>query len=80
MNRCARLKAVILDLTINADEFERWYQGSASDVIAYAVDGRKIRFPASILRPFVSRTGIKGRFRIVFDENNRFNRIDRIDL
>ncbi|MDO3385761.1 DUF2835 domain-containing protein [Gilvimarinus sp. SDUM040013] len=74
------MKAVIVDLTIAADKFELWYQGSAANVIAQTIDGRRVRFPASILRPYVSRTGIKGRFRILFDDENRFCRIDRIDL
>ncbi|MDO6745735.1 DUF2835 domain-containing protein [Gilvimarinus sp. 1_MG-2023] len=73
------LKAVIIDLVIRAEEFERWYYGSAQDVIARAIDGRKVRFPASILRPYVSHGGISGRFRILFDQNNRFKCIDRID-
>lgn len=71
---------MIIDLVISADEFERWYYGAAKDVIASALDGRKVRFPAAILRPYITHTGIYGRFRILFDDNNRFSRIDRIDL
>ena len=74
------MKAVILDLTISAEKLERWYKGSAQDVIAYSLDGRKVRFPVSILRPFVTYGGIRGRFQIIFDENNRFQDIQRIEL
>ncbi|MDO3382209.1 DUF2835 domain-containing protein [Gilvimarinus algae] len=71
--------AVILNLTISAEKLERWYEGSAREVLAYSVDGRKIRFPVSILRPFVTHSGIRGRFQIVFDGDNRFKSIHRID-
>lgn len=74
------MQAVIVDLAIGADEFERWYCGAAKEVLARAVDGRKVRFPAAILRPYITHAGIYGRFRILFDDNNRFSRIDRIDL
>ena len=49
------------------------------DVLATSVDGRRVRFPAMILRPFVTHVGIRGRFRILFDENHRFQGIEKID-
>ncbi|MFK8015245.1 MAG: DUF2835 domain-containing protein [Gammaproteobacteria bacterium] len=61
-----------MTLDIDADEFLRVYQGNARDVVARADDGRSLRFPAAILRPFVTRDGISGRFRIQFDGDGRF--------
>lgn len=73
------LNAVIVKLYISPDEYQRWYQGSAQNVLAYTLDGRSVRFPAPILRQFVTREGIKGQFRIHFDAHNRFKNIEKID-
>ncbi len=66
------MPSVDVTLNIDADEFLRVYQGSARDVVTRADDGRTLRFPAAILRRFVTREGIVGRFRIQFDGQGRF--------
>lgn len=73
------MRAVMVNLVIAADEYQRLYQGVVRDVLAQSVDGRRVRFPAAILRPYVTHSGISGRFRIVFDEQNRFQSIEKID-
>lgn len=65
-------------LHISADEILRYYRGQAGMVAAVAEDGRRLRFPAVSLRPFVTARGIHGRFVIRFDENNRLLDIRRI--
>lgn len=69
---------VIVDLSISADEYQKLYEGSAKQVFTYARDGRSVRFPAHILRSFVSHQGVFGSFAIEFDQNNRFVRIDKL--
>lgn len=71
--------AVVMNLSISPEEYQRLYQGAVRDVVATSVDGRRIRFPAMILRPWVTHTGIRGRFRLLFDEQNRFQKIEKID-
>ncbi len=71
-------RSVIVDLHISADQYLKLYQGVATSVLAYAQDGRRVRFPARILQPFVSREGVHGRFRILFDAEGRFQRIERL--
>jgi len=73
------LKNIIVSLAISAEEFQRLYQGSVKTVFAQSIDGRNIRFPATILRPFVLHTGVRGTFQINFDEDNRFQSIQRLD-
>lgn len=73
------MNVVFVNLVITPEEYQRWYKGSAQDVLAYTVDGRSVRFPATILRSFVTREGIRGRFKIVFDAQNRFQSIEKID-
>jgi hypothetical protein len=72
------LKSIIVNLAISADEFQRLYEGNVKTVLAQSIDGRRIRFPANILRPFVLHTGVQGTFQIEFDDENRFSSIARL--
>ncbi len=74
----AGVTTLIVGLSISAEDYQRLYQGTALDVVARAQDGRKVRFPAKILRPFILHDGIQGFFRIYFDHHNRFQRIERV--
>lgn len=65
-------------LTISADDYLAYYQGQARDVLARAEDGRSLRFPAGALQPFVSHSGIHGRFELCFDQNRKLIGIKRI--
>ena len=69
---------IVVDLSISADEYIKLYQGVARDVFVYSRDGRKVRFPAGILQPFVTRKGIKGSFCISFDSDQKFSGIKRL--
>jgi len=71
-------RAITFSLNISADEYLKSYTGTARSVLAKSEDGRRIRFPAEVLRPFVTHAGIAGRFCIVFDADNRFKRIERL--
>lgn len=74
----SKAKQVVVDLNIPEDEYLRVYRGSARTVLAYSIDGRRVSFPANILQPFVTRSGIRGRFRIRFDEQGRFSSIEKL--
>ncbi|MBV1882330.1 MAG: DUF2835 domain-containing protein [Pseudomonadales bacterium] len=69
---------IIISLNITADEYLLWYQGSVKSVYTHALDGRSISFPANILQPFVTRSGIQGRFAIAFDKSNKFVSIQQV--
>ena len=68
-----------VDLAIDSEELLAMYRGAAREVIARAADGRVVRFPAIVLRPFVDSRGVHGSFRIRFGADNRFRGIVRID-
>jgi len=59
-------------LDISPEQYLRYYQGAASQVVAMGYDGRRIRFPASRLRPFVTHDGVRGEFELEFDAQNKF--------
>lgn len=68
-----------VELNISRDEYLRYYRSAgALDVVVTARDGRRVRFPARILQPFVLHDGVRGRFRIHFDARGRFLKIERM--
>lgn len=73
------MNSVLVDLRITPEEFQRLYKGDAKDVVAYAVDGQRVRFPAKILVPFVTHYGIVGKFLIQFTAQQRFHSIHRLE-
>jgi Protein of unknown function (DUF2835) len=76
--RSASMNFLIVNLAIPAEEFVRLYQGSAKVVIAKSLDGRQVKFPADILRPYVLHQGVYGQFKIHFDEFHKFKSIEKL--
>lgn len=72
------MQQIIVDVAISPDEWIKLYQGTATDVHATARDGRSVRFPARILSRFYLRDGINGSFRIEFDDQGKFVRVERL--
>lgn len=72
------MKSLQVSISISRDEYLKWYQGAASTVYTTTTTGEKVRFPAAILRPFITHQGISGTFAIYIDENNKFKEIRRI--
>jgi hypothetical protein len=72
------MRQIIVDIVITSDAYLRYYQGSAQDIAAVSRDGRNVRFPANILKPFITHEGIKGAFSIEYDDNNKFKLIRKI--
>lgn len=67
----AKLHSVTFRLELSEQEFLRYYAGQARDVVVRAEDGRRVRFPARLLRGFVTYSGIRGRFRLLYDDTGR---------
>lgn len=71
-------RKVHIVLHISAHEYQDYYSGAARNVAVTARDGRSIKFPANILRPFISHDGIHGEFVIEFDDDNKFVAINKL--
>lgn len=71
------VQTIVIDLHISVQELEKLYSGSATNVLAYARDGRRVQFPAAQLRRFTTREGVNGRFVLSVDENNKLLAITR---
>jgi len=63
-------------LAISAEEYLKLYQRGHAVVSARSLDGRRVQFPAQALRPWVGHSGIRGKFRIFFDHQNRLSKIE----
>ncbi len=72
------MQQIIVDIRIGPDEWIHLYQGVASDVHTPARHGRSVRFPARILSRVCLPDGIRGSFRIVFDDAGKFASIERL--
>ena len=63
---------VRVSLTISSDKYLAFYKGTADTVVTRSADGRKVKFPARVLRQFLTHDGIDGEFAIRFNENHKF--------
>lgn len=68
----------LFNVDISYNVFQQHYSGAASAVVVYTDRGLTLQLPAMRLRPFLSQLGIKGRFRLTVDENNRFKSLEQI--
>ncbi len=69
---------VVLDVSLSADQYIRVYQSTARHVLARDMQGRSVQFPARALQRFVTRDGVHGRFKILFDEQGKLRGIERL--
>ncbi len=64
-------------LNLPPHRFLAYYEGLVDDVVAKGSDGRRIRFPARVLRPFMTQKGVVGSFFITYDRDRKFVSIER---
>ncbi len=56
-------------LNISPEDFLDYYRGTARQVIAHCPGGLNVKFPASLLKQFVTSAGIQGDFVLTCDDN-----------
>jgi Protein of unknown function (DUF2835). len=71
---------LIVSLSLSPEKVAAYYRGEAPRVFARATNGQTVQFPTSVLHKFISTDGIHGRFRLVFDEQHKFVRIEPAQL
>ena len=69
------MQTVTVRLKISPERCQAYYQGVVEYVVAQSIDGRRIQFPARVLRPFLSYQGIQRTFEITFDATLKFQSI-----
>lgn len=65
-------------LSVEYELCERLYVPGNNTVIMTADNGKRIQLPVKNLRPHVSPIGINGKFRLMVDENNKFQSFEKI--
>lgn len=58
-------------LNLTSEQCLAYYQGAARNVVARCADGQHVQFPASLLRPFMTPTGIHGDFVLSCDDAHK---------
>lgn len=72
------MPSLVLELRVSADDLLDYYRGMARTVHAVAVTGQTVQFPASALQRHVTEQGVHGWFRLEFDEEHKFLRLERL--
>ncbi|WP_333607292.1 DUF2835 family protein [Arsukibacterium sp.] len=63
---------------VSVEDCERYYQGQVIQVIVTTEQGLRIQLPFKYFRPFISKVGIRGYFRLSLDSNGRLQRLEKI--
>src|SRR5258707_80713 len=66
------MPALIIDLSLSTNQLMAYYRGQARAIRARATTGQMVQFPASALQKYILEDGVRGRFRIEFDDNHKF--------
>lgn len=69
-------KSFHFSLNLSVAKTESIYQGQVKYIIVETDEGLKLQLPAHNFRPFVNQNGIKGRFRLITDDENRLQKIE----
>ncbi|XOV77931.1 MAG: DUF2835 family protein [Aestuariibacter sp.] len=77
-NNAQELQAYYFQLNVTYQECERLYMPGNNTCLMRAENGARIQVPSKNLRPFVTSLGIKGRFRLITDKNNKLKSFEKI--
>ncbi len=65
-------------LDLNYEECEQVYLGHVKSIQVTADNGKSIRLSATKFRPFITRIGIRGRFKLQLTKKNKFIKLEKI--
>lgn len=65
------MPSLIFDIALPAARVLALYRGQANRIRVRSRDGRWVDLPAHHLKPYLTREGIYGSFRLAFDEQGR---------
>lgn len=66
------MKRYLFDLALTDEQLMQFYKGSVAWVQATSLDGKSLRFRLIHLKPFITHTGVKGRFQITCTNDGEF--------
>jgi hypothetical protein len=65
-------------LAISPEHYLPYYQGVIRKVLVRGRDGVTVQFPAALLKPFVTPSGIHGDFVLTCDDQNKGANLQRL--
>ncbi|MGF1909624.1 DUF2835 domain-containing protein [Vibrio kasasachensis] len=63
-------------LNVSYQAFLSHYNGVASNIMVVTDNGLRLQLPATRFRPFLTQIGLKGRFCLITDQNNKFVKLE----
>tara|TARA_R110002072_G_scaffold1598_7_gene13656 strand:- start:16096 stop:16317 length:222 start_codon:yes stop_codon:yes gene_type:complete len=72
------MASLVVDISLPREQYLQVYQSYIRQVKAVARDGKTVRFPISVLKPYLTHQGIFGTFRLSFDDQNKFVAIEAL--
>ncbi|MCJ2376618.1 DUF2835 domain-containing protein [Vibrio sp. ZSDZ34] len=72
------MKQYRFTLNIPYHLYQTHYSGTVSTVVVHSDEGLRLQLPAAKFRPFLTQTGVKGRFMLITDHNNKFIRLESL--
>ncbi len=65
-------------LRVPPGKYLDYYRGRIRQVVVRCTTGQTVQFPASLLQPFVTAEGIRGRFMLTSDANHKIVGLERL--
>jgi glucose-6-phosphate isomerase len=72
------MNRISFSINISSEEYLKSYQHHQAVVVVMSDDGRRVKFPANLLKRFVMHNGIQGRFRINYDSSGKCLGVERL--
>ncbi|GAB5382300.1 MAG: hypothetical protein Alis3KO_37590 [Aliiglaciecola sp.] len=73
------MKTFYFSINATYDYCEKLYFTGNNAVIVKAESGENVQIPSLNLRPFVTRSGLNGRFRLIINEQNKVESFEKIN-
>jgi hypothetical protein len=64
-------------LNISSEQYLDYYRGVVHQVVARYSAGQTIQFPASLLKPFLTLSGVHGTFELTCEDDHKGARLVR---
>ena len=69
---------LVCDLELSQETIVAAYGGVVRYVQTRSREGLQVRFPVRVLRPFVTRDGVRGTFALTIDAHNKLQHLQRL--
>lgn len=65
-------------IDITAHQYLSYYRGAIKHVVVQCATGATVQFPASLLTPFITESGVHGQFVLTCEDDNRGAELQKI--